>query len=112
MALNHFDMRWFVFRDKDTVFFPENMVQTLSNYNHQLWYYIGTDSEIYKQNRLFAISYPLSKVVAKVFDSCLERCPHLYGSDDRIYARLAELGIGLTHAPSFHQVPTQSLLTF
>ncbi|KAK6919399.1 Protein of unknown function DUF604 [Dillenia turbinata] len=52
----------------------------------------------------FAISYLLAKVLAKVFDSCLERYPHLYGSDGRIYACSAELGIGLTHEPGFHQL--------
>ncbi|KAK6918901.1 Protein of unknown function DUF604 [Dillenia turbinata] len=115
VALNHSDVRWFVFGDDDTVFFPDNLVKTLSKYDHRLWHYIGTNSEIYKQNRLFsfemgfggagfAISYPLAKVLSKVFDSCLERYPHLYGSDGRIYACLAELGISLTHEPGFHQL--------
>ncbi|XP_057956398.1 uncharacterized protein LOC131149721 [Malania oleifera] len=118
VALNHSDVRWFVFGDDDTVFFPENLVKTLSKYDHELWYYIGTGSEIYEQNRLFsfemafggagfAISYPLAKVLAKVFDSCLERYPHLYGSDGRIYSCLAELGVGLTREPGFHQMDLQ-----
>ncbi|KAK9284301.1 hypothetical protein L1049_023472 [Liquidambar formosana] len=114
VALNHSNVRWFVFGDDDTVFFPENLVKTLSKYDNGLWYYIGTHSEIYEQNRLFsfgmafggagfAISYPLAKVLAKVFDSCIERYPHLYGSDARVYSCLAELGVGLTHEPGFHQ---------
>ena len=117
VALNHSGVRWFVFGDDDTVFFPENLVKTLSKYDHELWYYIGTNSEIHGQNWLFsfdmafggagfALSYPLAKVLAKVFDSCLERYPHLYGSDSRIYTCLAELGVGLTHEPGFHQVLT------
>ena len=115
VALNHSGVRWFVFGDDDTIFFPENLVKTLSKYDHELWYYIGTNSEIYEQNRVFsfdmafggagfAISYPLAKVLAKVFDSCLERYPHLYGSDSRVYTCLAELGVGLTREPGFHQV--------
>ncbi|GAY69448.1 hypothetical protein CUMW_272100 [Citrus unshiu] len=52
----------------------------------------------------FAISSPLAKVLAKVFDSCVERYPHLYGSDSRVYSCLAELGVGLTREPGFHQV--------
>jgi hypothetical protein len=115
VALNHSDVRWFVFGDDDTVFLPENLVKTLSKYDHELWYYIGSNSEIYGQNREFgfemafggggfAISYPLAKVLAKVFDACIERYPHLYGSDSRIYSCLAELGVGLTHEPGFHQV--------
>ncbi|KAG5226547.1 DUF604 domain-containing protein [Salix suchowensis] len=113
-ALNHSDVRWFVFGDDDTVFLPENLVKTLSKYDHELWYYIGSNSEIFEQNRQFgfemafggggfAISYPLAKVLARVFDACIERYPHLYGSDSRIYSCLAELGVGLTHEPGFHQ---------
>ncbi|XP_061350588.1 uncharacterized protein LOC133295744 isoform X2 [Gastrolobium bilobum] len=112
---NHSDVRWYVFGDDDTVFFPENVVKTLSKYDHGLWYYIGAHSEVYEQNRLFgfgmafggagfAISSSLAKVLVKVFDSCIERYPHLYGSDGRVYTCLAELGVGLTHEPGFHQV--------
>ncbi|KAM5580725.1 hypothetical protein ABKV19_010116 [Rosa sericea] len=114
VALNHSNVRWYVFGDDDTVFIPENLVKTLSKYDHELWYYIGANSEIYEQNRIFgfgmafggagfAISYPLAKALAKVFDSCIERYPHLYGSDSRISSCLAELGVGLTHEPGFHQ---------
>lgn len=116
VALNHSNVRWYVFGDDDTFFFPENLVKTLSKYDHELWYYIGANSEIYEQNRIFgfgmafggagfAISYPLAKALAKVFDSCIERYPHLYGSDSRISSCLAELGVSLTHEPGFHQVP-------
>uniref|UniRef100_A0A2P2QL46 Uncharacterized protein n=1 Tax=Rhizophora mucronata TaxID=61149 RepID=A0A2P2QL46_RHIMU len=115
VALNHSNVRWYVFGDDDTVFFAENLVKTLSKYDHGLWYYIGSNSEIYEQNRIFgfdmafggagfAISYPLAKVLAKVFDSCIERYPHLYGSDSRVYSCLAELGVGATREPGFHQI--------
>ncbi|XP_022895118.1 uncharacterized protein LOC111409313 [Olea europaea var. sylvestris] len=115
VALNHSNVRWFVFGDDDTIFFPDNLVKTLSKYDHGLWYYIGTNSESFAQNKVFshemafggagfAISYPLANVLAKVFDSCLERYPHLYGSDGRIHACLSELGVSLTHEPGFHQM--------
>lgn len=121
VSLNHSDVRWFVFGDDDTVFLPENLVRTLSKYDDGLWYYIGTNSESFAQNKMFsydmafggagfAISYPLAKVLAKVFDSCLDRYPHLYGSDSRIQVCLAELGVGLTHEPGFHQVSISSVL--
>ncbi|OMP00010.1 hypothetical protein COLO4_12979 [Corchorus olitorius] len=114
IALNHSNVRWYVFGDDDTVFFPENLAMTLSKYDHRLWHYIGSVSEIFEQNRVFgfgmafggagfAISYPLAKVLAKVFDSCIERYPHLYGSDSRVYSCLTELGVGLTREPGFHQ---------
>jgi len=113
--LNHLDVKWYVFGDGDTVFFPANLVKTLSKYDHELWHYVGTNSEIYEQNQGnafemgfwaagFAVSAPLAKVLATVFDFCLERYPHLYGSDGRVYSCLAELGVGLTREPGFHQV--------
>ncbi|KAI3879662.1 hypothetical protein MKX03_011988 [Papaver bracteatum] len=115
--LNHTNVRWFVFGDDDTVFFAENLVKTLSKYDHKLWYYIGSISETFVQNDNdlssfemayggggFAVSYSLAKVLAKVLDSCLDRYPHLYGSDARIYSCLAELGVALTHEVGFHQV--------
>lgn len=115
VALNHTNVRWFVFADDDTVFFPENLVKVLSKYDHESWYYIGSNSESFTQNRFFsfdmayggagfAISYPLAKVLAKTFDSCLDRYPYLYGSDGRISSCLAELGVSLTKEPGFHQV--------
>lgn len=118
VALNHSGVRWYVFGDDDTVFFPENLVKTLSKYDHGLWYYVGAHSEVYEQNRVFgfgmafggagfAISSSLARVLARVFDSCLERYPHLYGSDGRVYSCLAELGVGLTHEPGFHQVTNE-----
>ncbi|KAG8640661.1 hypothetical protein MANES_13G074000v8 [Manihot esculenta] len=123
VGLNHSNVRWFVFGDDDTVFFPENLVKTLSKYDHGLWYYIGSNSEIYEQNRAFgfemafggggfAISYPLAKVLAKVFDSCIERYPHLYGSDSRVSSCLAELGVGLTREPGFHQRVLQKTVCY
>jgi hypothetical protein len=58
----------------------------------------------------FAISYSLAKVLARVLDSCLVRYAHLYGSDARIFSCLAELGVGLSHEPGFHQVSFDYLL--
>lgn len=109
------DVRWFVFGDDDTVFFPENLVRVLAKYDHEKWYYIGSNSESLDQNLKmsfdmayggggFAISVPLAKALARVLDSCLMRYPHLYGSDSRISACIAELGVGLTKEPGFHQL--------
>nr|DAD23253.1 TPA_asm: hypothetical protein HUJ06_024716 [Nelumbo nucifera] len=115
VARNLSDVRWFVFGDDDTVFFPENLAMTLSRYDHNRWYYVGSNSESFEQNSKFsfdmafggggfAISYPLARVLARVFDSCLVRYSHLYGSDSRIFSCLAELGVSLTYEPGFHQV--------
>jgi hypothetical protein len=56
-----------------------------------------------------AVSWPLARRLAPALDSCVLRYPHLYGSDGRIYACLAELGVELTHEPGFHQVPASCL---
>ncbi|CAL5406360.1 unnamed protein product [Camellia sinensis] len=112
---NESDVRWFVFGDDDTLFFADNLVRTLSKYDHNQWYYVGSSSESYQQNAQgtfdmayggggFAISQSLSRVLAGALDSCLVRYPHLYGSDARVYSCLAELGVGLTREPGFHQV--------
>lgn len=109
------EVRWYVFGDDDTVFFVDNLVQTLAKYDHDRWFYIGSNSESYMQNVKygfdmafggggFAISHSLAKVLARVFDSCLMRYGHLYGSDSRVFSCVAELGVGLTHEPGFHQV--------
>ena len=52
----------------------------------------------------FAISYPLAMALEKMQDKCIQRYPGLYGSDDRIQAYMAELGVPLTKEKRFHQV--------
>ncbi|CAN4108275.1 unnamed protein product [Withania somnifera] len=97
------NVRWFVMGDDDTFFVPENLVRVLRKYDHNQFYYIGSVSETHWQNHEFsynmayggggfAISYPLAK-----------KYPHLYGSDDRIQACMAELGVPLTKEVGFHQ---------
>lgn len=101
--------------DDDTVFFTENLVSVLRKYDHKQFYYIGSSSESHIQNLKFsygmayggggfAISYPLAKALEKMQDRCIQRYPELYGSDDRIHACMAELGVPLTREVGFHQV--------
>ncbi|KAF4403885.1 hypothetical protein G4B88_014341, partial [Cannabis sativa] len=45
----------------------------------------------------------ISHSSAKVFDSCLMRYAHLYGSDARIFSCVVEIGVGITHELGFHQ---------
>ncbi|XVF46424.1 hypothetical protein PTKIN_Ptkin03bG0025500 [Pterospermum kingtungense] len=108
------DIRWFVMGDDDTVFVVENVVRVLSKYDHTQFYYVGSASESHIQNILFsyamafggggfAISYPLAKELGKMQDKCIHRYPALYGSDDRIQACMAELGVPLTRELGFHQ---------
>ncbi|XP_042974312.1 uncharacterized protein LOC122305968 [Carya illinoinensis] len=108
------DVRWFVMGDDDTVFVPDNLVRVLQKYDHNHYYYIGSTSESHLQNIHFsykmayggggfAISYGLAKAIEKMQDRCIQRYPGLYGSDDRIQACMAELGVPLTKEQGFHQ---------
>lgn len=108
------DVRWFVMGDDDTVFVVENLVRVLSKYDHRQFYYIGSLSESHLQNIYFsygmayggggfAISYPLAVALAGMQDRCIQRYPGLYGSDDRMQACMAELGVPLTKELGFHQ---------
>ncbi|KAK7261062.1 hypothetical protein RIF29_27365 [Crotalaria pallida] len=114
VEMNYSNVRWYVFGDDDTIFFPENLVKTLSKYDHRLHYYLGAPSESYPaaQNFSFAMAFggggivmssSLAQVLAKVVDSCIERYPYLYGSDARTYSCITELGVGFTKEPGFHQ---------
>lgn len=109
------NVRWVVMGDDDTVFVAENLVRVLRKYDHKGFYYVGSSSESHLQNIKLsygmayggggiAISYPLAKEIEKMEDGCLERYPELYGSDDRIQACMAELGVPLTKELGFHQV--------
>lgn len=109
------DVRWFMMGDDDTVFIVDNVVRVLSKYDHNQFYYVGSSSESHVQNIHFsygmayggggfAISYPLAKELARMQDSCIQHYPALYGSDDRMQACMAELGVPLTKEAGFHQV--------
>ncbi|KAK7270897.1 hypothetical protein RJT34_26401 [Clitoria ternatea] len=108
------DVRWFMMGDDDTVFIVDNVVRVLSKYDHTQYYYVGSSSESHIQNIHFsyamayggggfAISYPLAQELAKMQDRCIQRYPALYGSDDRMQACMAELGVPLTKERGFHQ---------
>ncbi|KGN45740.2 uncharacterized protein LOC105435737 [Cucumis sativus] len=108
------NVRWFVMGDDDTVFFTENLVTVLAKYDHTQMYYIGGNSESVEQDQMhsygmafggggFAISYPLAAQLVKVMDGCLHRYSFFYGSDQRVWACIAELGVPLTTERGFHQ---------
>ncbi|KAJ3682707.1 hypothetical protein LUZ60_012934 [Juncus effusus] len=107
--------RWFIIGDDATIFFPDNLVAMLRNYNHGDMYYIGSISESVEQDLVhsygmayggagFAISYKAAAELALIMDVCLEQYHNLYGSDERIQSCLSELGLSLTLEPGFHQV--------
>ncbi|RDX93132.1 hypothetical protein CR513_24648, partial [Mucuna pruriens] len=114
LRLGFKDVRWFVMGDDDTVFVTDNLLRILNKYDHKQMYYIGSLSESHLQNIFFsygmayggggfAISYPLAQALHKMQDRCIQRYPALYGSDDRMQACMAELGVPLTKEIGFHQ---------
>ncbi|CAK8566587.1 unnamed protein product [Lathyrus sativus] len=112
------NVRWFVMGDDDTVFFPENLVTVLGKYDHSQFYYIGGNSESVEQDVMhsfdmafggggIAISYALAARLANIMDSCLHRYFYFYGSDQRLWACIKELGVPLTRESGFHQFDVQ-----
>lgn len=109
------NVRWFVMGDDDTVFFTDNLVTVLGKYDHRQMYYVGGNSESVEQNVMhsydmafggggFAISYPLAAALVGVMDGCLNRYYNFYGSDQRVWACIKELGVPLTNERGFHQI--------
>ncbi|KAL9679961.1 hypothetical protein QQ045_017832 [Rhodiola kirilowii] len=108
------NVRWFVMGDDDTVFVADNLVRVLNKYDHNQFIYIGSLSESHIQNIHFsygmayggggfAVSYSLAKALERMQDGCITRYPGLYGSDDRMQACMAELGVPLSKELGFHQ---------
>lgn len=108
-------VRWFVMGDDDTVYFTENLVSVLTKYDHNRMWYIGGNSESVEQDLIhtydmafggggFAISYPLAEKLVAILDGCLDRYFYFYGSDQRIWACISEIGVPLTRELGFHQV--------
>ena len=108
-------VRWFVVGDDDTVYYTDNLVSVLSRYDHNQMWYIGGNSESVEQDVMhsydmafggggFALSYPLAERLVSMLDGCLDRYYYFYGSDQRIWACISEIGVPLTREPGFHQV--------
>ncbi|MCL7030208.1 hypothetical protein MKW94_013311 [Papaver nudicaule] len=108
-------VKWYVMADDDTVLFIDNLVEILSKYDHNEYYYIGCNSEAVGSNadhsfRMafggagYALSYPLAKALARNLDDCIKRYPNLYGSDLILQSCISDLGVSLTLEPGFHQI--------
>ncbi|KAE9598778.1 hypothetical protein Lalb_Chr15g0084581 [Lupinus albus] len=109
------NVRWFVMGDDDTVFFTKNLVTVFRKYDHNQMYYIGGNSESVEQDMMhsydmafggggIAVSYALAAQLARTMDGCLHRYFYFYGSDQRIWACVNEIGVPLTHEKGFHQL--------
>ncbi|XP_050210421.1 uncharacterized protein LOC126660789 [Mercurialis annua] len=108
------NVRWYVMGDDDTVYYTHNLVTVLARYDHNQMMYIGGNSESVEQDVMhsydmafggggFAVSYPLAEKLVSILDGCLDRYYYLYGSDQRIWACITEIGVPLTREAGFHQ---------
>ncbi|XP_040992203.1 uncharacterized protein LOC121239127 isoform X1 [Juglans microcarpa x Juglans regia] len=108
-------VRWYVMADDDTVFFVDNLVEVLARYDHNKYFYIGSNSECVASNfdhsfgmafggAGYALSYPLAQALVKNLDVCIKRYPALYGSDHIVQSCIADLGVSLTQEKGFHQI--------
>ncbi|CAH1420297.1 unnamed protein product [Lactuca virosa] len=109
------NIRWYVMGDDDTIFFLENLLNVLKKYDHEGYYYIGTNSESILSNTWFsfdmgfggagfALSYPLAEALAKNLDVCLNKYQYLHTSDHILRSCIADFGVSLTQEKGFHQV--------
>ncbi|KAM7496507.1 hypothetical protein LguiA_020921 [Lonicera macranthoides] len=108
-------VRWYVLADDDTIIFIDNLVTVLSRYDHEKYFYIGSNAECVVSNSGYsfemafggagyALSYPLAEALATNLDVCIKRYPFLFGSDHMLQACVADLGVSLTHEKGFHQI--------
>ncbi|TMW81685.1 hypothetical protein EJD97_008372 [Solanum chilense] len=111
----HEGVRWVIMGDDDSIFFVDNMVDILAQYDHTKYYYFGGHSEFilsnywYSFNQAFGgagiiMSYPLAKEFAKNVMSCLKRYAHLRSADRTTRNCIADIGVNLSPLQGIHQI--------
>lgn len=110
------DVRWVVIGDDDSIFFVDNVVDVLAQYDHTKHYYIGAPSEFIMSNVWFSfnqgfggagivLSYALAKIIADDMDDCIRRyAPFLITADIIIMACVNDVGVDLSQHRGLHQV--------
>lgn len=116
------DVRWVVMGDDDTLFFMENIVDVVSQYDEGGYYYLGAPSEYIPINNVFSfdqgfggagfvLSYPLAKAVAHCTDDCIARyAAYFHTSDAFTMGCIADLGVNLSPLKGIHQVMPFALI--
>ncbi|KAK6164121.1 hypothetical protein DH2020_000985 [Rehmannia glutinosa] len=111
----HEDMRWIVMGDDDSIFFVDNIVDVLAEYDHTKYYYLGWHSESVISNYWFSfnqafggggivLSYPLAKALVRDMDGCLIRYAQSSSADLITMTCIADIGVNLTPHKGIHQV--------
>ncbi|XP_059311455.1 uncharacterized protein LOC132063026 [Lycium ferocissimum] len=111
----HEGVRWVIMGDDDSIFFVDNMVDILAQYDHTRYYYFGGHSEHILANYFFSfhqafggagimLSYPLAKALANDMMSCLKRYAHFRSADKTTMTCIADIGVNLTPLEGIHQI--------
>ncbi|KAI3461125.1 hypothetical protein Pfo_017788 [Paulownia fortunei] len=112
---DHENVRWLVMGDDDSIFFLDNIVDVLAQYDHTKYYYMGGHSEFILSNYWFSfsqgfggagfiLSYPLAKALAEDMENCLRRYRHLNAADLTTMSCIADIGVSLTPLKGIHQI--------
>ncbi|KAH6767666.1 hypothetical protein C2S52_018649 [Perilla frutescens var. hirtella] len=111
----HDGMRWIVMGDDDSIFFVDNIVDVLAEYDHTKYYYLGWHSDSVISNYWFSfnqafggggivLSYPLARALVKDMDGCLIRYAQSSSADLITMTCIADIGVNLTPHKGIHQV--------
>ncbi|KAL3622008.1 hypothetical protein CASFOL_034204 [Castilleja foliolosa] len=111
----HEDMRWIVMGDDDSIFFVDNIVDVLSEYDHNRYYYLGWHSETVVSNYWFSfeqafggggivLSYALARALVRDMEGCLIRYAQSSSADLITMTCIADIGVNLTPHKGIHQV--------
>ncbi|KAM3202515.1 hypothetical protein P3L10_030139 [Capsicum annuum] len=118
----HEGVRWVIMGDDDSIFFVDNMVDILGQYDHTKYYYFGGHSEFIIANSFFSfhqafggagiiLSYPLAKAFAENVMSCLKRYAHYKSADKTTMSCTADIGVNLSPLQGMHQIDLRGDLT-
>lgn len=118
------DVRWVVVGDDDSIFFVDNVVDVVAQYDHTQHYYIGAPSEFIMSNVWFSfnqgfggagivLSYALAKLIADHMDDCITRyAPFLITADIITMACVNDFGVDLSPQRGLHQVIINYIVRF
>jgi hypothetical protein len=107
--------QWFAIGDDDTIWFMNNLLKTLQQYNSADTIYLGDMSDrtisITRHGRYYAyggggviLSRPLASLFARHTHEC-KRFTHMYGGDEMIGKCITEVvKVNLTRNRNFHQM--------
>ncbi|KAL0371084.1 UNVERIFIED_CONTAM: hypothetical protein Sangu_0426500, partial [Sesamum angustifolium] len=102
----HDDMRWIVMGDDDSIFFVDNIVDVLAEYDHTKYVHYIRERTWFSSEfggGGIVLSYPLAKALVKDMDGCLVRYAQSSSADLITMTCIADIGVNLTPHKGIHQ---------